>query len=137
MQPPKGSQQTKKPAATPPGRKTRPADQPKPYVLPEQKTSWFRERKRVRITHVALLVLLALCFVLTLVWANAGLRTLRRELDETRIQLKETQDMLAEKERELTFSATDAYIEQQARERFGYIRPEEMRFVPEDMLDND
>lgn len=113
----------------PPGSAPRRSN-PKPSRFPEQGKNWFTVKKRVRITHVILFVVVAMVLAVILMANNAQLNKMRSELEDTRAVLLQTQEELASKERALRFAETDAYVEQEARKRFDYIREGEMRFVP-------
>lgn len=94
---------------------------------------WWLKRERVRKWHLVLLVLVVALFIVHIISTTSQLSSMMAELEETRESLRVLQTELSEKERQLQFTQTDEYVEQQARERFGYIKPGEIRFVPENM----
>lgn len=110
----------------------------RPPEAPREKASWLSGRVVLGRKHFILLGIIAVLLLALFIAENVQVRNLRAELRETVARTDEVLDQLAEKEREWAFAQTDAYIEQQARERFGYIFDGEIRFEPQgDMAGNE
>ncbi len=80
-------------------------------------------------------VLLAVLTVIGILFAvkNGSIRDsiaqMSKEESQSRVQLSSEQRVTMNLESELAMSGTDEYIENQARTRFGYLKPGELRFV--------
>ncbi len=80
-------------------------------------------------------VLLAVLTVIGILFAvkNGSIREsiaqMGKEESQSRIQLSSEQRVTINLESELAMADTDEYIENQARTRFGYLKPGELRFV--------
>jgi cell division protein FtsB len=86
--------------------------------------------RRVRyMTLFVVLVVISVAFFAT----NRGIFTTIQETDkkiiDARLSLSESQKQKLDLEAELSVAGTDAYIENEARTRYGYLKPGELRFV--------
>jgi cell division protein FtsB len=86
--------------------------------------------RRVRcMTLFVVLAVVGIAFFAT----NRGIFATSQETDkkisEARITLNSTQKEKLNLEAELSVADTDAYIENEARTRYGYLKPGELRFV--------
>lgn len=86
-----------------------------------------------RTMNVWLLVALCACILITFLWYNQTLSQNLDELDATandaKVRLTQLQGEQAELEAQVQTVGTDAFIENQARTLYGYIMPDEVRFV--------
>lgn len=111
--------------ATVPGKKG-------PMGMPAGKEPWLKKLVRVQKEHV-LLAALVLCAFGVIMAVNYGqVQTLDAELSMARNAVTQANNELADLERRLQFASTEEYIDREARERFGYIKPGEIRFIPTD-----
>lgn len=94
--------------------------------------SWWSKKHPVGAVHIIIGVAIVVLFVGMMANNSARLREVQGELVEVQRQLAAAVDEVGELERQLAFSTTDAFFEQQARERFGYMMPDETRFVPDE-----
>ncbi len=85
-----------------------------------------------RVRYMTLLVVLAVIGAAFLA-TNRGILTTIQETDKkingARITLGSVQNEKLKLDAELSVAGTDAYIENQARTRYGYLKPGELRFV--------
>ncbi len=81
---------------------------------------------------VFVLVILTLFFGAAFMMQNAQVRKLNAEIADIQDLVLEAYSEVEELERRLAFTATDEYVEQEARRRFGYLNEGEIRFVLED-----
>lgn len=108
----------------------------KPHPQGPQET-WLMQRRRIRPRHFLAIFAVFFVFVCAMMVNSARVRTLTNELEDKKAEVKAALVEVAERERLLSFSTTDEYIEQQARLRFGYINADEIRFMPDASLVND
>ena len=90
------------------------------------------KQPRRRMGYLTLLVLLALVGVAFSVGNHriqATTQRLAKEEDQSRLELAALKNQKQDLETELSAAGTDAYIENQARTRYGYLKPGELRFV--------
>lgn len=80
---------------------------------------------------IILLVLLSLVFGIAFAVQSAQVRRLNAQADEIQLKVLEAYAKTEELERRLEFMSTDAYVEQEARRRFGYMESDEIRMVLE------
>ena len=76
---------------------------------------------------------LLLCMLLVFLWSSGQLNGSIRDLDEKynqgRVKLTRLQNEQTGLQSTLEMVDTDAFIESQARTLYGYMRPDEIRFV--------
>ena len=85
-----------------------------------------------RIRYMTLFVVLAVIgatFAAANIPVPSQLQQMAKLESQYRIQLSELQNEKLKLEAELSVAGTDAYIENQARTRYGYLKPGELRFV--------
>ena len=86
--------------------------------------------KRVRVWPVCVVVA---CLLAVFLWFNGQLSQELKATDqasnERRVRLSRVQSEQTELKEKLELVGTEAYIENQARTVYGYMRPEESRFV--------
>ena len=86
-----------------------------------------------RAMNVWVLVALCACVLIGFLWYNQTLTADLQELNETtnsaKMRLTQLQGQQAELEAQVQTVGTDAFIENQARTLYGYIMPDEVRFV--------
>lgn len=122
---------TREPPPPPAGRNTRPTSQRAPTRLPAQrKDSWLKTRAPFRRAWVVVGVAVACCFLISIAVYSASINAKEAELLETRQYVREQQEEMEGLTRQVNFAATDAFVEQQARILFGYIKEGEIRFQP-------
>lgn len=94
---------------------------------------FFRTPTRVRLRTVVLAVVLAAAALLIAALAHRGnMNRMQKELVDYQQQIKEANAEEETLRSRLEFMETDAYIAQEARQRFGYMAPEELRFYIDD-----
>lgn len=89
-------------------------------------------KKMRRISWPLLLVALAVIgflFALKNGGIRASIEQINKDESQSRLQLSSEQRVQMSLEAELAMADTDEYIENQARTRFGYLKPGELRFV--------
>ena len=96
---------------------------------PRSPMRWWQAQTHVRRVHAVILGVAVLGFVAWIIVNSARVTALKQELEVSRETLRQALTLVDEKTRQLQFTQTDEYIRQQARERFGYILPDETRFV--------
>ena len=95
-----------------------------------------------RVQYLTLFLVLAVVGIAFLVLnnnINAMHQKAVKDADQARVEAAAEQDKGLKLEAELSISGTDAYIMNQARTRFGYLKPGEIRFVitnPEALYSN-
>lgn len=86
-----------------------------------------------RTMNIWLLVALCACVLIGFVWYNQSLNKTLEELDtvsnDAKIRLTQLQGEQSELEAQVASVGTDAFVENQARTLYGYIMPDEVRFV--------
>ncbi len=90
------------------------------------------KQPRRRMRYLTLFVLLAVIGVAFSVGNHkiqATMQNLAKEEDQSRLELAALKNEKQDLETELSAAGTDAYIENQARTRYGYLKPGELRFV--------
>lgn len=90
------------------------------------------KQPRRRMGYLTLLVLLAavgIAFAVGNHKIQGTVQKLAKEEDQSRLELAALKNEKQDLETELSAAGTDAYIENQARTRFGYLKPGELRFV--------
>lgn len=99
-----------------------------------------KQQRRVQFLSLFLiLVVLGVGFLILNNNINAMFQKTVKDGEHARIDLAEEQDKKLKLETELSIADTDAYIENQARTRFGYLKPGEIRFIitnPEALYSN-
>lgn len=89
-----------------------------------------KQRRRVQYLTLFLAVaVIGIAFWILNNNINTTLQKTVKDGDRARIELAQEQDKTLKLETELSIADTDAYIENQARTRFGYLKPGEIRFV--------
>lgn len=85
-----------------------------------------------RVRYMTLFVVLAvvgIAFVATNNHIQSSTANMAKQESQSRIQLSNIQNKKLSLEAELSVAGTDAYIENEARTRYGYLKPGELRFV--------
>lgn len=86
-----------------------------------------------RTMNVWFLVVLCACVLVGFLWYNQSLSDDLEELNaatsNAKMRLTQLQGQQAELEAQVQTVGTDAFIENQARTLYGYIMPDEVRFV--------
>ena len=86
-----------------------------------------------RTMNIWLLVALCACVLIGFVWYNQSLNKTLKELDtvsnDAKIRLTQLQGEQSELEAQVASVGTDAFVDNQARTLYGYIMPDEVRFV--------
>lgn len=91
---------------------------------------FLRRTITVRPKFVMILAIsLTLIFGVSYSVQSARTRRLHVEKQEVQEAVRNANEYAQELERRLSFTATDEYVEQEARQRFGYMAEGEMRFV--------
>jgi cell division protein FtsB len=88
--------------------------------------------KARRIRYITLLVMLAvvgIAFAAANNHIQSSILNISKQESQNRIQLSDIQKEKLSLEAELSVAGTDAYIENEARTRYGYLKPGELRFV--------
>lgn len=93
---------------------------------------FLRRTIAVRPKFIAFIALsLALVFGIAYSVQSARTRRLRAERSDVQVSVLDAYEYAQELEMRLAFTATDEYIEQEARERFGYMAENETRYILE------
>lgn len=83
--------------------------------------------------NVWALIVLAACIMGGFFWysgtLNASIVELNNAYDQSKVRLAELQNEQATLKATLETAGTDAFIENQARTMYGYMMPDEIRFV--------
>ncbi len=85
-----------------------------------------------RVRYMTLLVVLAavgIAFAATNNHIQSSIQNMSKQESRERIRLGEVQNEKLKLETEISIADTDAYIENEARTRYGYLKPGELRFV--------
>jgi len=85
-----------------------------------------------RVRYVTLLVVLAvigIAFTAANNHIQSSMQTMSKQESQDRIRLNDVQNEKLQLEAELSVADTDAYIENEARTRYGYLKPGELRFI--------
>ena len=85
-----------------------------------------------RVRYLTLLVVLAvvgIAFTTANNHIQSSIQSMTRQESQERIRLAGLQNEKLNLAAELNVADTDAYIENQARTRYGYLKPGELRFV--------
>ncbi len=89
-----------------------------------------KQQRRVRfLTLFLALAAIGIAFWILNKNINTTFQKTVKDGERARIELAQEQDKQLKLETELSIADTDAYIENQARTRFGYLKPGEIRFV--------
>ena len=87
-------------------------------------------RKRVRVLSV---VLVMICMTLVFCWSSGNLQSTLSELsdqyEQSRVKLTALESAQSDLRQTLENAGSDEFIENQARTRYGYMMPDEIRFV--------
>lgn len=87
---------------------------------------------RKKVPLIPTLAIIA-CLVLAFVWSsritNQKLDELNRQYDANRMKMVELQKQKSALSEKLRLSTTDAFIENQARTLYGYMKRDELRFI--------
>lgn len=87
-------------------------------------------KRRVGILPVLALIL---CLAGAFLWSSSRIgnqiKDVETQLDQSRVQLTQAQNEQAQLKAMLDMVDTEAFIENQARSLYGYMRPDEIRFV--------
>lgn len=89
---------------------------------------------RVGLGQVVLAAAVITVFLVMMAVGTARVRQLEYELLDTKEALAQTLTQMDDMKRQLEYTQTDAFVEQQARNQFGYIMPSEIRFLPQDTV---
>lgn len=108
------------------------SQQRRPTRMPLPKEPWYARRLRVGLGQAALAAVVITVFLIMMAVGTARVRQLENELLDTKETLAQTLAEVDDMKRQLEYAQTDAFVEQQARNRFGYIMPGEIRFQPRD-----
>lgn len=86
-----------------------------------------------RTMNIWIVVFVCICALAAFGWYNRSLNASLEELDGTlnsaQVRLTQLQGEQAELEAQAQSVGTDAFVENQARTLYGYIMPDEVRFV--------
>lgn len=85
-----------------------------------------------RVRYMTLFVVLAvvgIAFAAANNHIQSSIANMAKQESQSRIQLNSIQNEKLKLEAELSIAGTDAYIENEARTRYGYLKPGELRFV--------
>ncbi|MCL1963743.1 MAG: septum formation initiator family protein [Firmicutes bacterium] len=74
-------------------------------------------------------LVLALIFGIAFSIASSQVRRMNEKAEAVQRQVVEAKAYVEELERRLAFAATDEYVAQEARRRFGYMEEGEIRFI--------
>lgn len=110
------------------------AGQRQPSRMPLPKEPWHMRLHRVGLGQVALAAVVITVFLVMMAVGTARVRQLEYELLDTKETLAQTLTQMDDMKRQLEYTQTDAFVEQQARNQFGYIMPGEYRFLPQDTV---
>lgn len=90
--------------------------------------------RAVRVSKFYVIGVLGVALVLGIIFAvnDARVRARRADLEAAQEAVAAAYYEVSEKQRQLQFANTDEYIEREARERFGYIKADEIRITPGD-----
>ncbi len=89
-----------------------------------------KKPRRIRyLSVVAVLALISLTYAIGSQQINQTVDKMVQEENQNRVRLAEIQKEKLALETELSISGTDAYIENQARTKYGFLKPGEIRFV--------
>jgi len=106
--------------------------------MPPLSRDWLNKRVIVKPRFLLIVTLvMAVAVSIALSVKSARIRKLDEEVREIQQLVLEANAHAEELERRLEFTATDAYIEQEARRRFGYMADGEIRFVMEGAEETD
>ena len=86
--------------------------------------------RRVRVlTLFIALAVVGILFAITNNGIQASILRMTKQESQDQLRLTSLQSEKLKLEAELSAAGTDAYIENQARTRYGYLKPGELRFV--------
>lgn len=100
--------------------------------MPAPEEPWLKKTVRLRREHLFLIVAVVCAFAVIMSVNYSRVKTLEADLSMARSAVTEANNELADLERQLQFASTEEYIDREARERFGYIKPGEVRFIMDD-----
>lgn len=109
-------------------------DRRAPQRPPSQEPNWLLRAVPIKKYYVVGILLMAGVFAILIAVNDAQVRNMRATLEATQKLVSAANYEVSDKERQLQFSTTEEYIEREARERFGYIKPGETRFLPSDYI---
>lgn len=98
---------------------------------PKEEKTWVLQAIRLRKGHFALIGGVVLALVIVIAVRDGQLQRTRHALDNVRADVADALQLVDERERQVRFSQTEEFIEREARERFGYLKPEEIRYLPD------
>ena len=86
-----------------------------------------------RTVNIWVVVVVCVCALVAFGWYNrslqASLNEVNATLDSAKVRLTQLRGEQAELENQVHSVGTDAFVENQARTLYGYIMPDEVRFV--------
>ena len=98
-------------------------------------------RKRIKLLYVAVIAFVIIAGgLIALNGLNSDIRVLEDTARETQLRLLEVNTAKSNMQEELAIKDTHQYIEEMARSKYGYLMPNEIRFVvvnPEVLYDDD
>lgn len=98
---------------------------------PQLHRRWLTGTTRIRKGHVVLALAICCVFAVFLAVGNARVRALELELVASKDVVKGVLEEVEARERQLRFTQTEEYIEREARERYGFMKADELRFLPD------
>ncbi len=89
-----------------------------------------KQPRRIRYTTLfVVLAVIGVTFIATNNHIQSSMQRMAKQESQDRIRLSDVQNEKLKLEAELSVAGTDSYIENQARTRYGYLKPGELRFV--------
>lgn len=99
-------------------------------ALARKKSSYkLRYRQVPGILVLGMIALVVLVFGLINIRLNRGIEALKGQVEEGSLVVAAKQKELSELSSKLQLASTDAFIATEARTRYGYLAPGEIRFV--------
>ena len=87
-------------------------------------------RKKIPLLPI---IAMMVCMVAAFAWTSYGNRQrldeLKTKYEQSRVQLAQAQNEQAALQETMDLAETDAFVENQARTQYGYMKPDEIRFV--------
>lgn len=102
------------------------------YPQHTQQKSWLLSKKRILKRHVVLLATLLCAFAVVMSIQTAQVHARELQIVEARDQLTQVLTEVDALRQQVAFAATDAFVEQQARDQYGYLKPGETRYQREE-----
>ncbi len=85
----------------------------------------------VRTGHIMFALTVCAVFGVFLAVSAARVRALETGLMEAKDVVKIALEEVQARERQLQFTQTDEYVEREARKRYGFMKADELRFLPD------